>query len=323
MNTRFATSLLLTTLMGATALNAAAQTPTPAAPPQAAPVAPAPAPAISLSAALEGFYQWNTNRPPDRINLLRAYDTRANTFGVQQAALVIESAPNVEAGRRAGLRVDLQFGQATDTVQGNAANEPRPGVYRHMWQAYGSYVAPWHNAQIDFGKFGSNLGFETNYAKDNNREPKDVPLPLTLIRDNYDSRSIRLDIAYLGLNLAPTFKVDLGRAVMPFRLTDMIWDRDLRIQGGSAVWSFGAGETGEPTVRLSGVYSRGSHVFVDSADPTGSSLGDGVTLKGGSLDLGFGSATRVDLQISQSGEGELLLTSRQDGMIRMLVPDAN
>jgi Glucose / Sorbosone dehydrogenase len=34
------------------------------------------------------------------------------------------------------------------------------------------------------------------------------------------------------------------------------------------------------------------------------------------------SATRVDLQISQAGDGELLLTSRQDGMIRMLVPDA-
>lgn len=168
MNARFATSLLLTTMIGATALNASAQIPAPAAPSQAAPVAPAPAPAISLSAALEGFYQWNTNRPPDRINLLRAYDTRANTFGVQQAALVIESAPNVDAGRRAGLRVDLQFGQATDTVQGNGANEPRPGVYRHVWQAYGSYVAPWHNAQIDFGKFGSNLGFETNYAKDNN-----------------------------------------------------------------------------------------------------------------------------------------------------------
>ena len=33
------------------------------------------------------------------------------------------------------------------------------------------------------------------------------------------------------------------------------------------------------------------------------------------------SATRVDLQISQTGDGELLLTSRQDGMIRMLVPD--
>ena len=32
--------------------------------------------------------------------------------------------------------------------------------------------------------------------------------------------------------------------------------------------------------------------------------------------------TRADLQFSRTGDGELLLTSRQDGMIRMLVPDA-
>ncbi|HSC09032.1 MAG TPA: hypothetical protein VLD59_19565, partial [Steroidobacteraceae bacterium] len=34
------------------------------------------------------------------------------------------------------------------------------------------------------------------------------------------------------------------------------------------------------------------------------------------------SLPRVDLHISQSRDGELLLTSRQDGMIRMLVPDS-
>ena len=32
--------------------------------------------------------------------------------------------------------------------------------------------------------------------------------------------------------------------------------------------------------------------------------------------------TRADLQISQSRDGELFITSRQDGMIRMLVPDS-
>ncbi len=35
------------------------------------------------------------------------------------------------------------------------------------------------------------------------------------------------------------------------------------------------------------------------------------------------SAARADLQLSQAGDGELLLTSRQDGTIRMLVPDSN
>ena len=35
-----------------------------------------------------------------------------------------------------------------------------------------------------------------------------------------------------------------------------------------------------------------------------------------------GSLSRVDLHISRTADGELLLTSRQDGTIRMLVPDS-
>jgi Putative beta-barrel porin-2, OmpL-like. bbp2 len=124
---------------------------------------------VQFGVTFEGYYQYNWNRPYDRVNLLRAYDTRANVFSIQQTAVVIESAPDVDAGRRFGARVDLQFGQATETVQGGAANEPRPDVYRHIWQAYGTYVFPvGRGLQTDFGKFASNLGYETNYAKDNN-----------------------------------------------------------------------------------------------------------------------------------------------------------
>src|SRR5688572_17311888 len=72
---------------------------------------------IRFGATLETYYQFNANRPPDRISLLRAYDTRSNTFAIQQANLLAELAPNVDAGRRYGLRVDLMFGQATETVQ--------------------------------------------------------------------------------------------------------------------------------------------------------------------------------------------------------------
>ena len=134
-------------------------------------VAPAPAGEwsnVKFGATFEGYYQYNWNHPPDRRLALRAYDTRANTFSIQQAALVVDAAPDAAAGRRHGLRIDLQFGQATETVQGSAANEPRPDVYRHIWQAYGSYLFPIgaNGLQADFGKFGSSLGYETNYAKD-------------------------------------------------------------------------------------------------------------------------------------------------------------
>ena len=123
---------------------------------------------VKVGATLEGYYQYNWNRPPDRTLVLRAYDTRSNTFGIQQAALVVDAAP-VDTSRRYGLRLDLQFGQATETVQGSPANEPRPDVYRNVWQVYGSYLFPVgaKGLQADFGKFASMLGYETNYAKDN------------------------------------------------------------------------------------------------------------------------------------------------------------
>jgi hypothetical protein len=54
------------------------------------------------------------------------------------------------------------------TLQGSQVNEPRPDLDRYLWQAYGSVVAPvGRGLTIDFGKFASTLGYETNYAKDN------------------------------------------------------------------------------------------------------------------------------------------------------------
>ena len=41
------------------------------------------------------------------------------------------------------------------------------------------------------------------------------------------------------------------------------------------------------------------------------------------VDLTMGaSISRADLHISETRDGELLLTSRQDGTIRMLIPDS-
>ncbi len=122
----------------------------------------------TFNLTVDGYYGYNLNRPVGSINLLRAYDVTSNSFSLNQAALVIERAPDVEAGRRFGARLDLQYGQATETVQGNAANEPRPQAYRNIWQAYGTYVAPiGKGLTVDFGKFAGALGYETNYTKDN------------------------------------------------------------------------------------------------------------------------------------------------------------
>jgi hypothetical protein len=65
------------------------------------------------------------------------------------------------------MRLDLQFGQATTTLQGNPANESRPDIYRNIFQAYGRYIAPvGKGLTLDFGKWASSLGYEANYTKD-------------------------------------------------------------------------------------------------------------------------------------------------------------
>ncbi len=85
---------------------------------------------------------------------------------MNQAAVIFERAPDVDAGRRYGARLDLQFGQATDTLQGNPANEPRPTIYRNIFQAYGTYVVPLGSGlTVDFGKWASSLGAEGNYSQ--------------------------------------------------------------------------------------------------------------------------------------------------------------
>ena len=102
-----------------------------------------------------------------RVNLLRAYDVTANNFTLSQAGVVLESVPDIQAGRRFGARLDFQFGQATETLQGSLANEPRPWVYRNIFQAYGTYVFPLgQGLSVDFGKWASSLGLEANYNKD-------------------------------------------------------------------------------------------------------------------------------------------------------------
>jgi hypothetical protein len=121
----------------------------------------------TLNFLLDGYYEYNFNNPPGRANDLRAYDVLSNVFSINQADLIFDLDPDVAARRRYGARLDLQFGQATETLQGNPASEPRPEIYRNIFQAYGSYIAPIGGGlNIDVGKWASSLGVEGNYVKD-------------------------------------------------------------------------------------------------------------------------------------------------------------
>ena len=121
----------------------------------------------TLSYMFDGYYEYDFDHPIGRIQYLRAYDVLSNAFSINQADVVFDLDPDVAAGRRYGVRVDLQFGQATSTLQGNPSNEARPDIYRNIFQAYGTYVFPFGKGlTVDFGKWASSLGIEGNYTKD-------------------------------------------------------------------------------------------------------------------------------------------------------------
>jgi hypothetical protein len=148
-----------------------AEVSTQAATAQTAPAAPA-LPTVlpggaTLNYMFDGYYEYDFNHPIGRIQYLRAYDVLSNSFSINQADVVFDLEPDVAEGRRYGVQLDLQFGQATDSAQGNPSNEVRPQIYRNIFQAYGTYVAPvGKGLTVDFGKWAGSLGIEGNYTKD-------------------------------------------------------------------------------------------------------------------------------------------------------------
>ncbi len=121
----------------------------------------------TLNFTLDGYYEYNFNQPIGQMNQLRAYDISSNSFSLNQADIVLNHPTDAAHGKRIGGRLDIMFGQATETLQGNANNELHPSTWRNVFQAYGTYVAPVGSGlNIDFGKWASALGVEGNYTKD-------------------------------------------------------------------------------------------------------------------------------------------------------------
>jgi hypothetical protein len=159
----------------------------------------------TLNFGLDSYYAYNFNHPIGRINQLRAYDISSNSFSINQASVIVEHLPVASPGERFGGRIDLQFGQATETLQGSSTNELRPQVWRNLFQAYGSYLAPVGSGlQMDFGKWASSLGVEGNYTKDQLNYSRSylfnyLPFYHTGLRANYNLTP-RINVAYWLVN---------------------------------------------------------------------------------------------------------------------------
>jgi hypothetical protein len=117
--------------------------------------------------------------------------------------------------------------------------------------------------EIGFGPVIVGVGGEFNYSSDENTE---APGAAALIRDNYDSRDARFDLAFADIKPVSWLRLQGGRFVMPLPFTEMIWDRDLRAQGGAL--TLGVRDKGRlKSLAVIGLWSQGSHVF-DDADTT-------------------------------------------------------
>jgi hypothetical protein len=64
----------------------------------------------TLNFSLDGYYGYNFNHPVGRVNHLRANDPLSDSFSLNQAVVMIERTPDVDADRRFGYRLDLMFG---------------------------------------------------------------------------------------------------------------------------------------------------------------------------------------------------------------------
>ena len=127
---------------------------------------------------------------------------------------------------------------------------PPPDVSRYRVQA---------RPRVEFGisSFLFGVGGELNYSEDENTVP-----PPALLRDNYKSREARFDLAFLSFKPTDWLQIQGGRFEMPLGLTEMIWDKDLRPQGG-ALSFIKKDKQGNRRFAATGLYSQGSHVFDD------------------------------------------------------------
>jgi Putative beta-barrel porin-2, OmpL-like. bbp2 len=51
-----------------------------------------------INLGIDTYYTYNFNHPVGRVNMLRAYDVLSNEFSVNQASVILEHAPNLNAG---------------------------------------------------------------------------------------------------------------------------------------------------------------------------------------------------------------------------------
>jgi hypothetical protein len=106
-----------------------------------------------FNAEFDGYGSWNSNRPASGVNALRFFDTQADGFQLNAAALTAEY-----KGDKFGFHLEGGYGNVFSSL---GALDPWRGVNQYIMQAYATYRPIEGNAlQIDVGKFYTSVGAE-------------------------------------------------------------------------------------------------------------------------------------------------------------------
>jgi hypothetical protein len=115
----------------------------------------------TFTGTIDGYYSFNFNKPivgGQRVNDLRAFDTRDQSFSLNYGEIAVDYKPN-----NVGVHADIGFGDAADVV--HAAEPGGQNLWRHIQQAY---ITGTHGKlTLDFGKFVTPIGAEVIETKDN------------------------------------------------------------------------------------------------------------------------------------------------------------
>ena len=140
--------------------------------------------------------------------------------------------------------------------------------------------------ELSLGPVELGVGGLFNYSNEDNELLPDGE-PRLVIRDNFYSRDARFDLYYAKVKLGPVVAVG-GRMIMPFFLTGMIWDEDLRPLGGGLSLDFDQTD-GSVRFAVRGLYATQSHWFPDES-----------VMYGGTAELGIKSGQTSQLVFSGS-----------------------
>ena len=165
---------------------------------------------VQMSGFADTTYTYNFDVPQTNTNTLRVFDTRANSFMLNNAELVVEKPVSAESP--VGFRTDIDFGTDNEVV-GSVTSGLGANAHTHgdtdsggsdtitetavsdeveLQQAYAEYLAPIGNGlDIKAGKFVTLHGAEVIESKDNWNISRSylfgyaIPFTHTGVRANY------------------------------------------------------------------------------------------------------------------------------------------